>query len=334
MALSRRNVLAFAAASVPLIGTAQTAAPWRLATAYPDDTHHTVNLQWFAEKVGQAGAGAPQIQVHPGGKLVKPAEIFEAVRSGKVEAGEVIMSSLEKENPVFGIDSVPFLVRNMEEARELWSISRDAVAKALDAKGLQLLYAVPWPAQNLYTSKPIERLADLKGLKMRAYNPATHKIAEMVGAQPTQIQVVDLPQAIDENRVEAMITSSWTGVQVQAWTRLANYYEVNAWIPKNVVFVNRKAFDGLPPAVRRAMLARAGDAETRGWAMSRSFASQYDTQLTKQKVKIQEANVYLRGELRRLGEKLTREWVGSAGPQSLAILLKFEQTRAAVAAAR
>jgi TRAP-type C4-dicarboxylate transport system substrate-binding protein len=331
MPVSRRDLLGFAAGFTPLLA-ARAAANWRLATAYPEDTHHTVNLQWFSEKVAQSGPGAPLLEIHPNGKLVKPAEIFEAVRSGRVEAGEVIMSSQEKENPVFGIDSVPFLARNMEEARQLWTLSRDAVAQALQAKGLQLLYAVPWPAQNLYTARPIEKLANMKGMKMRAYNPATQKIAELVGAEPTQIQVVDLPKAIEENRVEAMITSSWTGVQVQAWTRLANYYEVNAWIPKNMVFANKKVFDGLPLAVRRAMLARASDAETRGWAMSRSFASQYDAQLARQKVKVQEPSVYLQGELRRMGERLTREWVRGAGQESLAILLKFEQTRTAVAA--
>ncbi|HET6829429.1 MAG TPA: TRAP transporter substrate-binding protein DctP, partial [Ramlibacter sp.] len=213
--------------------------------------------------------------------------------------------------------------------RELWSISRMAVSQALAAEGLQLLYAVPWPAQNLYSVRPVQSLADLRGLKMRAYNPATQKIAELVGAQPTVIQVVDLPKAIDEGRVESMITSSWTGVQAQAWTRMSNYYEVNAWIPKNVVFVNKAAFDALPVAARQAMLSRASDAETRGWALSRSFAMQYDQQLTRQKVRINEPGVYLRDELRRMGERLTREWVRGAGQQSLAILLKFEQGRTA-----
>lgn len=330
MNISRRSILAAAACSSPFLA-ARAAAPWRLATAYPADTHHAENLQWYAQRLAEAMPSAPALEIHPGGKLVKPAEIFEAVRSGRVEAGEVIMSSQEKENPVFGIDSVPFLVRNMDDARELWATSRAAVAQALYAKGLQLLYAVPWPAQNLYSSRPVNSLADLKGLKMRAYNPATQKIAELVGAQPTVIQVVDLPKAIEEGRVESMITSSWTGVQAQAWTKLANYYEVNAWIPKNMVFVNKAMFDALPAAARQAMLARAAEAETRGWGLSRGFALQYDQQLMRQKVKIQEPSVYLQGELRRLGERLTREWLRTAGQQSLGIMLKFEQSRTVAA---
>lgn len=327
MGITRRSAMIFAAGAAPLFEARAQAATWRVATAYPEDTHHTENLQWYAQRLAAGATGIPPLEVHAGGKLVKPAEIFEAVRSGRVEAGEVIMSSLEKEDAVFGIDSVPFLVRNMDDARELWAMSRAAVAKALHAKGLQLLYAVPWPAQNLYTARPIQALADLKAMKMRAYNPATQKIAELVGAEPTLIQVVDLPKAIDEGRVDAMITSSWTGVQVKAWTRLANYYEVNAWIPKNMVFVNKAKFDALPAAARGILLARASDAETRGWGLSRSFALQYDQQLTRQKVRIHEPGVYLRDELRRLGERLTREWVRGAGPQSLAILLKFEQAR-------
>jgi TRAP-type C4-dicarboxylate transport system substrate-binding protein len=330
MQISRRHLLSLAASLAPFAG-ANATPQWRIATAYPEDTHHTQNLQWFVQKLAQAGVGAPTMQVHAAGKLVKPAEIFEAVRSGRVEAGEVIMSSQEKENPIFGLDSIPFLVRNFEDARELWTLSRDAVTQALEAKGLQLLYVVPWPAQNLYTARPIEKLTELKGTKMRAYNPATFKIAELLGAEPTQIEVVDLAKAIEENRVEAMITSGWTGVQVQAWTRLANYYQVNAWIPKNMVFVNKAVFDDLPAPMRRAMLTHAGEAETRGWGLARAAANHYEEQLAKQKVRVLEPSVYLRSELRRLGERLTRDWLRGASPQALAILLKFEQARTAVA---
>ena len=43
-------------------------------------------------------------------------------------------------------------------------------------------------------AKPVQSLADLKGIRMRAYNPATSMIAELLGAQPVTVQPAALPQ--------------------------------------------------------------------------------------------------------------------------------------------
>jgi TRAP-type C4-dicarboxylate transport system substrate-binding protein len=131
--------------------SAVQAAPVEInvASAYAADNFQTQNLQQFADDVKKLTDGQVMLKVHSGGSLLKPTEIFSGVRAGKAEAGEVIMSSLAKENIMFGIDSLPFIVSGYDDARRMWDASRPAIEKALNERGLQLLYAVPWPPQNL-----------------------------------------------------------------------------------------------------------------------------------------------------------------------------------------
>ncbi|MGZ5800002.1 MAG: TRAP transporter substrate-binding protein [Burkholderiaceae bacterium] len=295
----------------------------KVATAYSADNFQTQNLQHFADDVKNMTHGNVDLKIYPSGTLIKPAEIFEGVRSGKAEAGEVIMSSLTKENPMFGIDSLPFIVSGYSDAQHMWDVSRPAVEKLMAARGLKLLYAVPWPTQNLYANREIKTLKDFHGLTMRSYNSATIRIAELIGAKPVSIQVMDLTNAISDEKLDLMITSSWTGVDTKAWSKMRYYYKVSAWIPKNMVFINMKLFEKLDAETQKKIIVAAGVAEKRGWKLSQESDQSYENQLIANKVKVSTIEYTIRNHLDILGEKLAREWLKSAGPEELQVLLKY-----------
>ena len=163
---------------------------WDLPAAYPAGNPHTQNLNQFAADVAKATGGRLAITVHPNGALFKAPEIKRAVQTGQAQIGEVLMSLLENENPVFGVDSVPFVATSFDASYKLWQAQRPVVEKVLAAQGIRLLYAVAWPPQGIYTKKMLNSTSDMKGLKWRAYNPATTRIAQLVGAQPLTIQAV------------------------------------------------------------------------------------------------------------------------------------------------
>jgi TRAP-type C4-dicarboxylate transport system substrate-binding protein len=298
-----------------------------VATAYPADSFHTVNLQQYADDVAKATEGKVVLKVHPGGKLLKPTEIYTGVRNGKAEAGEVIMSSLSKEYPLLGIDALPFIVSGYPDARRMWDISRPAVEKVLSGHGLQLLYAVPWPPQNLYSKREIATMKDFKGLRMRSYNHATERISELVGATPVTIQVVELTKAIAEGKLDMMLTSSSTGVDTKAWTNLRHYYQVNAWLPKNMVFISKKVFDGLDADTKKKLFDAARIAEQRGWRLSENTDREFEAQLVANKVNVSSVDPFIRRYLDRIGENLAREWLKQAGQDELNILLKYTTDR-------
>ncbi len=299
---------------------AAQAATWDMPTPYGETNFHTVNIKKFADDVKAATGGKLEIKVHSGGSLIKHPEIKNAVRGGQVPIGEFLLSRLSNESPVYGVDSVPFLASNYDQARKLWQASKAKTEELLKRQGLQVLYAVPWPPQGLYAKKDVGSLADLKGLKFRAYNAATERVAQLAGAVPTQIEVPDIPQAFATGRVEAMITSPSTGANTKAWDYVSNFYHMQAWMPKNIIVVNAKAFAKLDKGIQEAILASAKTAEMRGWKASMAETDSKIAMLKKNGMKVAPPSSALTGELQKIGKTMTDEWAKQAGEDGAAIL--------------
>lgn len=314
---------ALAAAAVPLCLAQGAAQQWKLATGYRAESFHTQNLVQFAQEVQQATGGQLRIEVHPNNSLFKLAEIRQAVQDGKAEAGETIMSSMVKDMPIAGADSIPFVVSSYADAQRLWKLQRPLVEKHFAERGLKLLYAVPWPPQGLFSNKPVRSSADFAGTRMRTYNQATVRIAELVKAQPVDVPMVDVHKALAEGRMDNMITSAVTGVENKVWGPIRYYYEINAWFPKNVVFVNATAFDALNAAGRQAVLQAAAQAELRGWMRSQAVMQDSTQELRANGIKVERIPAEFDIEIKRLGEKFSREWVRQVGNEANQIFVPY-----------
>ncbi len=299
------------------------ATNWKLATGYRAESFHTQNIAQFAREVGVASSGQLTVEVFPNSTLAKLADIPQAVRDGKAQAGETIMTSMVKDIPIAGADSVPFVVSSYSDAQRLWKLQRPGIEKHFNERGMKLLYAVPWPPQGLHSNKPVRSLADFKGTQMRTYNPTTLRIAELLGAKPVDVAMVDVGKALTEGRMDNMITSALTGVENKVWGKIKYYYEINAWFPKNVVFVSSKAFESLKPDTRAAVLTAAGDAETRGWAASQALATSATEELRANGVKIERIPADVEQEIKRMGERFSREWVSSVGNEANTIFVPY-----------
>ncbi|TDH34276.1 C4-dicarboxylate ABC transporter substrate-binding protein [Pseudohoeflea suaedae] len=322
---------AFAAAGIIALstglGTAVAAAEttWDMPVPYGDTNFHTQNVVQFADDIKSATGGELAITVHSNGSLFKHPDIKNAVRNGLAQIGEVLGSRLSNEDPVFGLDSIPFLATSYDDAKKLYDASRDEIAAKLDAQGLVLLYSVPWPPQGIYTKKEIKTVDDLKGLKMRAYNAATEKLAQLAGAIPTQVEVPDLPTAFSTGRVEAMITSPSTGANSQVWDYLSHYSDAQAWLPRNMVFVNKAAFEALPEEQQQAVRDAAAAAEARGWEASKKETEDKTQELKDNGITVTAPSPELRDGLAAFGETMTEEWAASAGESGQAILDAYKQ---------
>lgn len=309
---------ALAAASV-----AHAQTQWKLATGYRAESFHTENIAQFARDVDRTTAGALKITVHPNNTLFKLGDIRQAVEDGKSEAGETIMTSMVGEMPITGADAIPFVVSSYADARRLWNLQRPLIEKHFAARGLMPLYAVPWPPQGLFASAPVQSPADFRGTRMRTYNQSTQRIAQMLGATPVDVPMVEVNQALASGKMDSMITSAVTGVENKVWGQIGHYYTINAWFPKNIVFANLKAVQSLSPAVRQALLAAAAEAEARGWALSEQVADASTRELTQQGMKVGRVSPSFEAELKRMGERFSREWVQSVGNEANVIFVPY-----------
>ena len=313
-----------AALAAALCTTVSAQTKWDMPTPYAATNFHTENITQFVADVDKATAGKLKIQVHPGASLFKAPEIKRAVQSGQAQIGEILISGYSNEDPIFGIDSVPFLATSYADAAKLWKASRKVTEERFAKQGMKVLYAVPWPPQGIYSNKPLASTADMKGLKMRAYNPATAKIAELVGAQPVTVQAAELAQAMTTGVVNANITSGATGYDSKAWEHVKFYYDTQAWLPKNIVFVSQKAFDALDKPTQDALLKCAAEAETRGWKTSEEKTKWYLEQLQKNGMTVAPPSAAFKADLKKIGETMTADWIKSAGADGQAIVNAYK----------
>ena len=299
-------------------GHAQTS--WDMPTPYGDSVFHTQNIMQFAEDVASATEGALSITVHSAGSLYAHPEIRDAVRRGLAPIGEILMSQLANEDAIFGVDSVPFLAASYEDAARLWEASRNQIAAKLADQGLTLLFAVPWPGQSLYVTKEVTSTEQLQGVNFRAYNTATERLAQLMGAVPTTVEAGDIPTAFSTSRISAMITSPSTGVSSRAWDFVGHYIDTQAWLPKNMVFVNTRAFEALPEDQQEAIFEAAAAAELRGWEMSVAETEAKIATLKENGMQVHEPSAQLAAQLREIGAIMTEEWKKQAGPEGELIL--------------
>jgi TRAP-type C4-dicarboxylate transport system substrate-binding protein len=309
----------FALITVPAM--AQT--KWDMPTPYSDGTFQTVNVRAFVEDVKKTTGGKLDITVHSNASLVKMPEMKRAIQSGQAPIGEILISVLANEDAMFGFESVPGLATSYEAARKLHNLAKPSVAARLEKQGMMYLYSVAWPPQGVYTKKEIKALADLKGTKFRSFNPATARFIQLVGALPTTIQVPEIAQAFRTGVLDAMITSGATGVDQQAWDYLSHYYDTQAFLPQNLVFVNKRAFDALPEDVRKGVLEAAARAEDRGWKMSQDLNEGYKKTLAEKGIKVNPASDAMKAELKEIGATMAKEWAAKAGADGEKLLADF-----------
>ncbi|WP_294610163.1 TRAP transporter substrate-binding protein [Roseovarius sp.] len=315
---------AFFAASM-VVAAPALAESWDMPTPYGDSTFHTVNIQQFAKDVEEATNGELTITVHSAGSLFPHPEIKNAVRSRQVPIGEFFLSRLSNEDLAYGLDSQPFLATNYEDAANLWAAQKPVISELMAAEGLMPLFSVPWPAQGLYTNGEIKTVDDLAGLRFRAYNASLEEFATAAKAAPVQIEASDIPQAFATGQVQAMITSPSTGANSKAWDFLSHYSPIDAWLPKNIVVVNKRVFDKLSPEAQSAVMDAAAAAETRGWDMSRAEAAEKTKVMADNGVAIVPPSAELTAGLQAIGATMLENWKANASDSAMAILDAYQK---------
>jgi len=317
------RMLASTALTLAMSSTLMAQTKWDLPAAYPATNFHTENLVQFANDVDKATGGKLKITVHANASLFKANEIKRAVQGGQAQIGEVLLVNFENENAMYGADGIPFLATSYAESKRLSDAQKPFTDKLLAAQGMKLLYAVAWPPQGIYVKKEIASVADMRGLKWRAYSPATGKIAELIGAQPVTIQAAELSQALATGVVESYMSSGSTGYDTKTYESIKYFYDTQAWLPKNAIIVNRKAFDALDAATQAALTKAAADAEVRGWKVSEEKNDWYKKALIEKGMKIMTPSPKLMGDLKQVGAIMLADWQKRAGPDGEALVAAY-----------
>lgn len=301
------------------------ATTWNFSAEQPDGNYVTENIKIFAKDVEEATGGALKFRVHPAGSLIKRPDLKRGVQQGIVPIGDVFISVLGNEDPMYEIDSVPLLATSFDEAKILWQVSRQAISDRLEKQGILLLFAIPWPPQGLYTSKPIVTIDDFKGVRFRTYNALLGRLADLMGASPVTVNPTEIAQAFSTGIIEAMLTSPATGVDSQAWDFVRNYYDAKAFIPKNCVLVNARAFKKLPEAQQKAVLDAAVKAEERGWEVAIEKTDNLTAALAKHGMLVEPVPPAVNTSFKTIGNTILQEWLDKAGTDGRKVIDSYHK---------
>jgi TRAP-type C4-dicarboxylate transport system substrate-binding protein len=159
---------------------------------------------------------------------------------------------------------------------------------------------------------------------MRAYSPTQSRLADLMNTTPMTIQTPDIPQAFSTGIIQAMITSPSTGVDSQAWDYVNYYTDVKAWIPKNIVVVNKRSFRRLDKATQQVVLDAAKHAEAAGWTQIAARAAKDKATLVENGMVVSDPSPQLVEELKAIGKTMTEEWKAEAPKEIGEILTRYQ----------
>ena len=325
MKLPKPLMMLAATLCLPFAMAAHGQTKWDLPTAYPPSNFHTENIMQFVDDVDKATTGKLKITVHANASLFKANEIKRAVQGNQAQAGEILLVNFENEDPFFGLDGVPFLATSYADAMKLYKASKKTLEDKLAKQGIKVLYTVAWPPQGIYTNRTLNSAADMKGLKWRAYSPATSRIAELVGAQPVTVQAAELTQALATGVVDSYMSSGSTGFDSKTYEHVKNFYDTQAWLPKNALIINQKAFDALDKPSQAALLKAAADAETRGWKASEEKNGWYLDQLKQKGMNIVKPSAQLTADLKKIGDVMLQDWLKKVGTDGQPVIDAYKK---------
>lgn len=296
---------------------------WNLANAYPATEFQSQAMEMFANKMREVTDGRLDITTHHGGSLFANPVVLESTRNGLVEMGAELMTNLGRENPLWELDGIPFFVTSYDDAKVLWDVTREPLTEELAKSGVRLLYAVPWPSQGFFFDREINSLADVEGLSMRAYNPSTTRLAELMGAVPTTVQITEMQQAFATGLISSFNTAPTSGVVYKSWEYTDYYYKTDAWLPKLMVFVREDAYQALPDDIKEQIHEVAMEVEAWGWEQSEAKVTEAEQILADNGMTVAPPSETLAAELAEVGDVMVQDWLDKAGEQGAAVVEEF-----------
>ncbi|WP_114011652.1 TRAP transporter substrate-binding protein [Cohaesibacter intestini] len=241
-----------------------------LSEVLPEANYGTQNVKKFAAEVEKATNGNVKINVHAGGALgFKGPEHLRAVRDGLVPMADILGSQQIGDEPLFGLENVPFLVTSMDDLKVLHKFWRPEIEKVAAKYNQKFLYYVPSPKQYMYLKVKVDAAEQLKGIKIRGADKTTVDTMKAIGMAGVQIPWGELIPALASGRVEGVATSATSGVDGKFWEFLKYVYPSNHTWGSNIVSVNLDAWNKLDAADQKAIEEAAQKLEPEFWGVAR-----------------------------------------------------------------
>jgi TRAP-type C4-dicarboxylate transport system substrate-binding protein len=310
-------MLGFALAAPLWIGggavPSQAQTKWDLSTVWPDGNFHTQNAKRFAEEVKAATKGTVEITVKAGGQLgFKGPEHMRAVRDGLVPLADVLLSQQVGDEPLLGIETIPFLMGDDNDRKILHKHFRPVIEKTFEKYDQIVLYMVPWPTQYFHLKVKVDALDGLKGIKVRVPDREVHTLLTLLGMSPVLIPWGEVVPALSSGAVHGVTTSATSGVDGKFWEFLKYFYRTNHGASSQAVTVNKAAWAKLTPEQQKTITELAKKLEPEFWAVSAKNDSDSAARLKAGGMELIEVPPAMMAEMRAKAKPMIDEFIKKA----------------------
>lgn len=299
------------------------AAQWQMPVAHDVNHFQTQLAVSFAQQVRTSTEGKISIEPVAQGKLFRGEQILGAVKNNLAAIGLRLMSAQDHDDLLFQLDALPFLAKNYREAFKLYKASKPEIEKVLQAKGVKFLYAIPWPAQGLYSRVEIKSVEDLRGLSYRPYSKLTQSFGEKLGLKPLIMPANELAKVIKKKQLDVLFGSALAAQSAKFADYFGYWYELQAWLPKSMMVMNLKRWESLTKQEREALTAAARKIESRGWVKSKQISEQAKLQLSNAGVSVEHFNSSVQRQFEVLGLGVVDQWLLNIGDKGRYVLERY-----------
>lgn len=314
--------------SAAMVPSAQAATTWIMASGNPDNSFFTENLREFIKEVDVKSNGELKIDLRSNSTLIKLDAIKRAVQSNQVQIGEIRLGVYGNEDPMYVLDGLPGVATNYKEAALLTQAQKPYFDDLFKKSRMIAISYMPWPGQGFFSSKPLNTVADMKGLKLRIYSQPTRELGDKLGFQTTILPFAEVSQAYATGMINSLFTSAQTGIDVQIWENNKYYTYTGTMHNKNTIVVNDRAFKALSPALQQIVLDAGKNAEKRGEELSAKANQETIDVLKSHGMTVVNASDNIQQAIGAIGNDMIKAWSASATAPQKAVLTTYEQLKA------
>jgi TRAP-type C4-dicarboxylate transport system substrate-binding protein len=208
----------------------------------------------MAKRFNERAKGEYIIQVHAGGALAKLPEYFDAVRIGAVEIADGPWGMYSFLDPRLGVIELPFLFNSMgavtAACKPLVPIYDQLFQEKFNAKGLGM---VNTGGLQLFSTKPVKTLEDMKGLLVGAISPPAAEMTKQLGGSPVTVMWTDFYESLQKKVIEAVTMSSHGGL-VMGMTDVCKHLTIFHGIAAyNGFSINLDVWKKMPPNIQKIL---------------------------------------------------------------------------------
>jgi len=161
---------------------------------------------WMMNEIEKRSGGEIKFEKYWGSSLLKAADLFPGLRGG---AADVVLGAPAgynvKEYPLANV-VMPFTSTKGDAVtlawQELYKNNAD-FRNEFEGKGAKVLYSVAWAENTVWSRKPIAKLSDIRGLKVRAV-PTISDAVRKLGSTPVALAWPDGLEGLQRGVVDAM----------------------------------------------------------------------------------------------------------------------------------